>query len=288
MNSPSTRHKAETLRGLHTNGRLLVLPNVWNPIGARILAAKGYPAIATSSAALSASLGYVDGERLQRATLIEFLGRIARSVEVPVTADIEAGYGDSLAELAETIELVIGAGVVGVNLEDSAREEGWLRTIDDQCRRIATARETAARLGVPLVINARIDGFLAAQSPNPNQAMEDAVIRARAYTDAGADCVYPIGPGDEATVRQLRDRIAGPINILGSPKAAPLAVLRRIGVNRVSFGPFVFRSCLDRLVAIADGLRGEGDYTCFGRVLTKAEVAPYLIEDHEPPGTASA
>jgi 2-methylisocitrate lyase-like PEP mutase family enzyme len=147
----SQKQKAEDLLRLHDHRDLLILPNVWNPIGARILATKGYPAVATASAALSASLGFADGERIQRSTLVEFLGRIARSVDVPVTADIEAGYADPPAELEETTRQVIASGVVG-------------------------------------------------------------------------------------------------INILGSPKAAPLSVLRGIGVNRVSFGPFVFRSCLRRFV----------------------------------------
>jgi len=281
MSKRSQKQKAEDFLHLHTNGDLLVFPNVWNPIGARVLAAKGYPAVATASAALSASLGYVDGERIKRSTLIEFIGRIARSVDIPVTADIEAGYGGSSAELEETSRLVIEAGVVGVNIEDSLEEGGALRPVAEQCQRISLVRQAAERLGIHLVINARIDCFLSSLLPDRTQAMEEAAARAKAYSEAGADCIYPIGPGDEKTVQMLRDRIPYPINILGSPTAAPLSVLRRIGINRVSFGPFVFRSCLRSFVNIVEGLRTQGDYTCFGNLLSRAEVAQYLIDEHE-------
>lgn len=281
MNIGSQKQKAEDLLRLHSLGNLLVLPNVWNPIGAQILQAKGYPAVATASAALSASLGYADGERIRRTTLIEFLGRIARSVEVPVTADIEAGYAASLPELEETIREVIAAGVVGINLEDSLGEEHALRPIAEQCRRITHVRHVAERLAIPLVINARVDCFLSSSWPDKSRAMEETAARAKAYSAAGADCIYPIGPGDEQTVRQLRERIPGPINILGSPKAAPPSVLRHIGVNRVSFGPFVFRSCLRTFVDIADALRSQDDYACFGEPLSAAEVRPYLSPECE-------
>ncbi len=273
--------KAAALLSLHTNGNLLILPNIWNPIGARILQAKGYPAVATASAAVSASLGYRDGEKIRRSTLIEIIGRIARSVDVPVTADIESGYARTVSELRETIRAVIDAGVVGVNIEDGLEEGGALRSIEDQCTRISTVRQCAARLGLHLVINARIDSYLSSSFVGIGDATEDAVSRAEAYSKAGADCIYPIGPGDAETVSVLRARIASPINILGTPRTAPLSVLESIGVNRVSFGPFVFRACLRRLVDIADALLSRRDHSCIGDVLSKSEVGEYLIDGPE-------
>src|SRR5262245_8863757 len=161
MSKRSQKEKAEALLSLHRDGGLLVLPNIWDPIGARILEANGYPAVATASAAVSASLGYHDGEKINRSTLIDILGRIARSVDVPVTADIETGYGESLSELELTAEQVIESGVVGVNIEDSLLEKGaGLRAIDEQCRRISTLRQIANRHGAHLVINARVDSFI--------------------------------------------------------------------------------------------------------------------------------
>ncbi len=271
------KQKAAILLSLHTSGELLILPNIWDPIGARILQAKGYPAVATASAAVSASLGYEDGEKIKRSTLIEIIGRIARSVTVPVTADMETGYGRTLSELADTARAVIEAGVVGINIEDRLDEEGGpLRPVEDQCARIAAVRESAARPGVHLVINARTDSFLSSSFESKAEALEDAVSRAEAYAQAGADCIYPIGPGDEETVRKLRARIDSPINILGSPGAAPLSVLQSIGVNRVSFGPFLFRSLLAKFADTVESLKQHGDYSCIADRLTGAEVGAYL------------
>lgn len=276
----SQNDRAEQLLSLHSNGEMLVLPNVWNPIGARILAKKGYPAVATASAAIAASLGYQDGEKIKRSTLIDIIGGIARSVDVPVTADIETGYGESLSDLEATLEQVIESGVVGINLEDG-QEGGGLRAVEDQCRRISTIRQVAVRHGIHLVINARIDSYLSAMFSSSEEATEEVVARAKAYCAAGADCIYPIGPGDEATVRLLRKRIASPLNILASPKAAPLPVLRELGVNRVSFGPFLLWSCLRTFTDIAEGLLTTGDYGGFKGMMSKAEVAEFLSDRPE-------
>lgn len=254
--------KARILRELHefrVERGPLVLPNIWDPIGARVLAAKGAPAVATASAAVSASLGYEDGEKIKRSTLIDILRRIAGSVGVPVTADVERGFGASRQALAETTRLVLEAGVAGINLEDSLEEGGELRGIDDQCERIATVRETAASYGVDLVINARVDTFLPVDAVPSDELLDETQTRATAYIEAGADCIYPVGPGDMETVRKLRDRISAPINILGSPRSASIAQLAEIGVNRVSFGPFVFRACLRTFSDIADALIKQSD-----------------------------
>jgi 2-methylisocitrate lyase-like PEP mutase family enzyme len=277
----STREKALDLLRLHADGNLLVLPNVWDPIGARILAAKGFPAVATASAAISASLGYADGEKIRRSTMIEFVARIARSVDLPVTADMEAGYGDSPAELRETASQVIDSGVVGVNLQDSLDEGHALRTIDEQCRRINAFRQAAAEKGVHLVINARVDSFLSPSYPEKTRAIDEAVARAKPYADAGADCIYPIGPSDEATVRTLRERISSPLNILVSPTAPALSVLKQIGINRVSFGPFVFRACLARFAQIADALKSDAGYSSLADMMPREEATQYLRGDPE-------
>jgi 2-methylisocitrate lyase-like PEP mutase family enzyme len=281
MNLGEQRKKAEVLLSLHTRGDLLVLPNVWNPIGARILEKKGFPAVATASAAISASLGYQDGENIKRATAIDLIGRIARSVAVPVTADIETGYGESLSELEVTAQQVVASGAVGVNIEDGLEWGGGLRTIEDQCQRISAFRQFADRCGVRLVINARTDSFVSSSFTNKEEAMEEAVKRAGAFSEAGADCFYPIGPGDEATVRVLRDRIHTPINILAMPTAAPLSVMRGIGVNRVSFGPYLFRSCTRKFADIADVLLTTGDYSSFSDMMSRAEIGEYLLTGHE-------
>ncbi|UFS70623.1 isocitrate lyase/phosphoenolpyruvate mutase family protein [Geomonas sp. RF6] len=281
MDSTVQKEKAERLRSLHYGDNMLVLPNIWSPLGARILEKKGYPAVATASAAISAALGYEDGEKIKRATALDVIERIARAVDVPVTADIETGYGESLSELEETVFQVLGTGVAGINIEDGLEAGGALRDIDEQCQRIALVRRAAAARNIPLVINARIDSYFSSSFSTREDATEDAVARARAYSGAGADCVYPMGPGDEDTVRVLKNRIEGPLNILVTPNAAPLAVLQKLGVNRVSFGPFIFRSCMRKFADIADSIGRGGDYWCFSDMMSRAEVEEFLISGAE-------
>jgi 2-methylisocitrate lyase-like PEP mutase family enzyme len=275
------KRKAEALLSLHRRGDTLVLLNVWDPIGARILEKKGYHAVATASAAMSASLGYQDGEKIRRSTAIDLIARVARSVAIPVTADIEMGYGKSLAELERTVEQLIESEAVGLNLEDSLKTKGRraLRALEEQCHRIAKVRQVAERKGVPLVINARVDAYFCLSIKE--DATEEAVARAKSYSEAGADCIYPIGPGDEATIRILRGRIKAPINILASPSAVPLSVLHELGVNRVSFGPFVFRSVLRKFVEIAEAVMANADYSIFGEIMTDAQVGEFLRTEPE-------
>lgn len=282
MHPLTQAEKATTLLALHSNDEPLVLPNIWNPIGARILESHGHRAVATASVALSNSLGYADGERISRSTLIDCLARIAHSVEVPVTADIETGFGDCIADLEETITLVLEAGVVGINLEDGMKEGGGLRPIAEQRQRIAAARRIATEKGIHLVINARIDCFLSGSFPDRGDALDEVAIRARAYQEAGADCIYPCGPGDEETVRMLRDRIEAPVNILGSAGTASLAIMKAIGINRVSLGPHVFRSCLRAFSDIVEHLESQGDFSCLGTSLSADQVARYLRDESEP------
>lgn len=281
MTTSAQRRKARTLRDLHS-GSLLVLPNVWDPIGARVLASKQYPAVATASAAISSSLGFEDGEKLTRRTMLTVIQRISGAVPIPVTADMEAGYGASVTELEDTTRRLIDTGAVGLNIEDSLDEGGALRPVDEQAERIATVRQVAARQGLDLVINARVDAFLSGGFANADERVEEAVTRADAYGRAGADCIYPIGPGDAETLAVLRSRIALPLNALATPRAAPLRTMAEIGINRVSFGPFIFRSCLRRFVDIADALSRFDGYECFGReMMTRSEAAAYLTSEPE-------
>ncbi len=282
MAETSQRQKAETLRFLHGNGRLLILTNVWDPIGARVVQAAGLPAVATASAAISASLGYQDGERIARSTMIATVQRIARSVDVPVTADMERGYGDTLQALAETIRLLIAAGAAGLNIEDSVGDAHELRPLDEQCDRIRTVREIAVTEGVPLVINARTDAFFSVALGGPEQQLDEAVRRAQAYAAAGADCIYPIGPGDRPTVKALRARIQAPLNILASPGAMSLRELQDAGIERVSFGPWLFRSALRHFADCVAQLADLGSYQCIAReTLSRSEIERFLTPGPE-------
>ena len=282
MNLSGLKQKTERLLQLHHGDELLVLPNVWDPIGARILEAEGYPAVATASAAISSSLGYRDGEKIGRSTMLEAIARIAQSVDVPVSADIESGYAKNTEQLAETVSRVLNAGIAGINLEDSAGNDAKLIDISEQCERLAVVRETADAHGIHLLINARIDSFIHPANREPEAQLEDAIQRAEAYLHAGADCVFPIGPGDTDTVSELCKRLDGPVNILMTKNAAPLDELKRLGVRRVSFGPFVFRACYKQFVDIAQALRNEKNCAgVFENTLTQDEIRKYLRERFE-------
>ena len=172
MSKNSQQKKAKQFLALHKQDKLLVLPNIWNPITARILEAKGFPAAATASAAISSSLGYQDGEKINLSTHLDIIKRIVDSVDIPVTADIESGYAAEISELKESTDKIIDTGVAGINIEDSKDGEGVIRDMNEQCDRIATVREVSKERKVHLIINARIDCFLSKTSkPMPLRPM---------------------------------------------------------------------------------------------------------------------
>lgn len=274
--------KAQQLLSLHNNGKLLILPNVWNPIGARMLQAKGYPAVATASAAISESLGYSDGEQLKLDTMLDMVTRIVRSVDLPVTADFEAGYADTIEDLQENISRLLDTGAVGINFEDSFDDSAHLRPIPTQMERIKAVREVAERRGVHLVITARADSFFAEGFSSDEERIEDVVTRLNAYTQAGAECVYPVGRGDKETLTILRKRLTAPINVLATAKTASLNELQALGINRVSFGPYIFRSLLAKMSAMQDEIKYMGDYgIVMDGIWSGGDVKKYLVEGKE-------
>lgn len=274
--------KAQILLTLHNNGKLLILPNVWNPIGARMLESKSFPAVATASAAIAESLGYSDGEQLKLDSMLDMIARIVRSVNVPVTADIEAGYSDSISGLQENISKLLDTGAVGINFEDSWDDSAHLRPIPEQVERIQAVRAVAEKRGIPLVINARTDSFFAEGFSSLEDRIEDVITRANAYLKAGADCIYPIGASDKETLKVLRQRINAPINVLASAKTASLKELQEIGINRVSFGPYVFRSLLAKESAMYDEFNNLGSYDIVTNgIFTGSDVQKYLITGKE-------
>jgi len=274
--------KPETLLSLHHNGSLLILPNIWNPIGARMLEAKGFPAVATASAAIAESLGYSDGEQIKLETMLDTVARIVRSVDIPVTADFEAGFSETIDALQENILQLLDTGVAGINFEDSWDDGARLRPIHEQAERIKAIRSIAEQRGVHLVINARADSFFAEGFDSDEERIEDVVARANAYIQAGADCVYPIGRGDKETLTVLRKRIPAPINILANAKTISLRELQELGINRVSFGPYIFRSMLAKLSTIYDEIQAMGGYEIVtAGMLSGNDVSTYLIKGRE-------
>lgn len=230
---------ARTLAALH-HGTMLVLPNAWDVGSAQVVARAGFPAVATTSAAVTAVLGHSDGERAPSEDMFDASARIAHAVPVPVTMDAEAGYGLDAGEL---VRRLLAAGVVGCNLEDSDHTGGGLKDATDHAAWLAEVRAAARAGGVPVVLNARVDVFLPTSGIPDDEKVTEAVRRARLYREAGADCVYPIGIGEPAVLRQLMSAVDGPVNANSGP-ALPLSVLRGLGVARVSYGPRFYRTAL--------------------------------------------
>jgi 2-methylisocitrate lyase-like PEP mutase family enzyme len=229
------RAKADMFRSLHNDG-IFVLPNAWDAGSAAMIAAAGAQVIATTSAGISWSLGRSDGEHLSRAEMINVIARIAATVDLPVTADVEGGYGNDPEAVAATVRAVIEAGAVGINLEDSRSSDGTLHAPDDQAARIRAGRAAATEGDLPeLVINARTDVFLFGIG-EPDGRLDDVLRRAAAYAKAGADSLFVPGLLDLDTLEELTNQVSLPVNVMVGPGAPDVSSLRSAGVRRVSLG----------------------------------------------------
>jgi 2-methylisocitrate lyase-like PEP mutase family enzyme len=259
---PSVGHNAlvelaSRLRDMHGEDKPLVLPNAWDVGSALAVERAGARAVATSSSGVAASLGFPDGEMLPAAEMFLMILRIAGAVRVPVTADLEAGYGLSGESL---VEKMMQAGAAGLNLEDTDRRGSapTLVPLDEQADRIADLRRAANRRGVPIVINARVDIFLRAAGGVADQVGET-ITRANAYRAAGADCIYPIGLTDARAIGRIVRGVDAPINILLRPGAPTIRQLRRLGVRRISVGGGLWMHAQARTEALARRLlSGDG------------------------------
>jgi 2-methylisocitrate lyase-like PEP mutase family enzyme len=230
--------KAEQFRGLHIPGKPLVLFNVWDAGSAEAIANGGAKAIATSSWSIANANGFADGEHIPLALAINNLRRIVSVTDLPVTIDLESGYGESPEAVAETVALAIQAGAVGCNLEDSYPANGKMREIEDQCDRIRRARQRADAVASGFFINARTDVFF--QTPpdqHTNGMVAEAIERARAYADAGADGLFAPGVADITLIARLAKESPLPLNIMVGDATPPLRLLAEHGVARVSYGP---------------------------------------------------
>jgi 2-methylisocitrate lyase-like PEP mutase family enzyme len=261
MDMTAQGRKAEELRKLHSGPRMLVLPNAWDAASARVLEELGYPAIATTSAGVAFALGYPDGQRVSRDEMLEAVARIARAVRVPVTADMEAGYGTTPADMGETAKAIVAAGAVGLNLEDVTGDtESSQVDTALQAEKIRTIREVSASLGVSLVINARTDIYLMPIGPEATR-FERTVERLRAYRAAGADCLFVPGVSDRELIEKLVKAVAAPLNILITPGCPSISELQKIGVARASAGSAATRATLGLLRRIGQELMETGTYS---------------------------
>jgi 2-methylisocitrate lyase-like PEP mutase family enzyme len=253
----SQRSKAEVFRALHHAREILVLPNAWDAVSARIFGHAGFPAIATTSGGIAFSLGYADGQRIPRQEMLAQIARIVSAVNVPVTADVEGGYEDA----AETARGVIAAGAVGLNLEDATGDPAHpLEELPRQVEKIQAVIAEGEAAGVPLVLNARTDVYLA-EVGAPDSRYDEALRRLIAFKEAGADCLFVPGVRDVSTIERFVRDLKFPLNILVGPGSPPAPTLHELGVARLSVGSGVMRATLGVAQRSARELKANGTYS---------------------------
>lgn len=257
---------------MHTGTSAVLLPNVWDVASAGIIEEAGYQAIATTSAGIAFAQGFPDGQKIPGDQMITAIAHIASAVRVPVTADVEAGYGQRPDDAARTARGVIESGAVGMNFEDATGDgDHPLTELTLQLERIQAIRETADELRVPIVLNARTDVYLL-QIGEPSRRYDEAVRRLSAFRDAGADCVFVPGVRDAETIGRIVADLKCPVNILGVPGSPPVPELVKLGVKRISLGSGPMRSSLGLLRRLAEEVKTSGTYKLMEGAPSHAEM----------------
>src|SRR5437899_6823205 len=255
----SQKEKAEDFRALHHGKRILILPNGWDVPSARVFEDAGFPAIATSSAGMLVSLGYPDGEVIGRTEFVSAVGRIARVLSVPLSADVVAGFGKTTKEVLVTVKAILKTGAVGINIEDFTHATKKLYPIERQDENVKAIRKLGETTGTTVVINARTDALRFAEG-DEGARLREAVRRALAYRDAGADCIYPMGLVDAASIANFVKALDFPINVMVRKGLPPISELERLGVARVSFGPSASYAAMGLLKRASREVLEKGTY----------------------------
>ena len=258
--SRQERHANDFLT-LHQGPEVLILPNAWDVVSAKIFEIEGFKAIGTTSAGIAATLGYADGQNMSLLENLDVVQRIVNRTEVPISADIESAYATSVEGVVQCAEAVLNVGAVGLNLEDSSGDiKSPLFDQALQAEKITAMQEMSVSMGKQLFINARTDVFLVGE--NTTRALREAVERGNAYRAAGADCIFipDVGNLEAPVIEILAQEIDAPINIIAGDTTPPIAVLQDMGVARVSVGPRPMRAVLSSLRKIARELRVRGTY----------------------------
>ncbi|MEN1970064.1 isocitrate lyase/phosphoenolpyruvate mutase family protein [Lentibacillus sp. N15] len=253
--------KAQQFHQLHQRSSTFVLPNAWDVISARVFEECGFEAIGTTSAGISVSLGYTDGQNIPADKMIEVIKSIADSVNIPVTADIEAGYGKTIEEVLETVRKVIDTGAVGINIEDGTGDHSQpLYDLFYQKERIAAIRELSNDTkDTSIFINARTDTYWF-NIGDASTRLHETIKRAKAFEDAGADCIFVPGLHDPKIISHLREEISSPINLLASPKMPSFAELASFGIKRLSCGSGPFRATVTLLKTISEEITNQRSF----------------------------
>jgi 2-methylisocitrate lyase-like PEP mutase family enzyme len=264
MVSGIQKEKAERFLKYHNDKEILVLLNSWDIGSSKLIEASGYKAIATTSMGIAASLGYPDSQVIQLSEMLECITGIAKAVQVPVTVDIEAGYGNNINEIIESVKKIIATGIVGINIEDSIDLNPVLIDEIEFCERISAIRALSDSLGFHLVINARTDSFYTSTG-SPLEKLSESIRRGNKYREAGADCIFVQPVWEKETIKTLVKEINAPINILTNPGIRagvppPVSELQDLGVARLSLGSAMMKATLALIKKVADELSKKGTY----------------------------
>lgn len=247
----SLSQKADFFRQQHHQNTLLLLPNVWDILTARLMVSAGFQSLATASFSVAATNGYQDGEKIPFDRLIEVVARIAGGVDVPVSVDFERGYASDLSSLGDNIKRLVEAGAIGVNIEDRSPDGKGLITAEAHCKKIETIREAGIKSGVNIVINARTDAYLLKLNEH---YLAETIERGKAYQKAGADCFYPVAMDNYSDIERVVGEVSLPMNVLLTKPVADLGKLEKLGVKRVSLGPGTLRYVVTKLKTMAAAL----------------------------------
>jgi 2-methylisocitrate lyase-like PEP mutase family enzyme len=272
MVSSIQREKAELFLKYHLDKEILVLLNSWDIGSSKLIEASGYKAIATTSMGMAAALGYPDCQIMQLSEVIEAITGIVKGVQVPVTVDIEAGYGNNSNEVIDSVKKIIATGIVGINIEDSIDLNPVLIDELEFCERIAAIRELSDSMGFHLVINARTDSFYTSLG-SPREKLFESIKRGNRYREAGADCIFIQPVWEKEKISILVKEISALINILSNPTigvGSPLSVseLQDLGVARLSLGSSLMKATLALIKKVADELSEKGTYDTLLDTLT--------------------
>jgi 2-methylisocitrate lyase-like PEP mutase family enzyme len=272
MVSSIQKEKAEMFLKFHQDKEILVLLNSWDIGSSKLIEACGYKAIATTSMGIAASLGYPDSQVIQLSEMIEVIKGIVNAVRVPITVDIEAGYGKNLNEIIDSVKKIIATGIVGINIEDSIDLKPVLVDEMEFCERISAIRALSDSLGFHLVINARTDSFYTS-SGSAQEKLSESIKRGNKYREAGADCIFIQPVWEKETISTLVKEIKAPINILANPgirAGLPPSVreLQDLGVARLSLGSGLMKATLALIKKVADELSEKGTYNILLDTLT--------------------
>ena len=272
MVSNIQKEKAEKFLKFHHDEEILVLLNSWDPGSSKLVEACGYKAVATTSMGIAASLGYADCEIVQLSEVLQIVTGIVKAVQVPVTVDFEAGYGNNVDEIVASVTKLIDTGVVGINIEDSIELSPVLIDEMEFCERIAAIRALSDSLGFHLLINARTDSFYTSQA-SEREKLAESIRRGNKYREAGADCIFVQPVWEKETIRTLVKEINAPINILSNPAIGPglppsVSELQDLGVARLSLGSSLMKATLALIKKIADELSEKGTYTVLSDTMT--------------------